>query len=273
MLPICRDLRFDAASVIAYPAAYAPVGQLLDVRGSHRAVLAEAVAHKPLRAGELTEHRVVPVIYDRPVLRHEGEHFRLCAEHPLKVVQKLKVRVAYHREHRDRRLRYPRKRRHLAKARYAHLNDRGLMLPLDARYRHRYADLIIEVSLRLEHVHALFEHGRYHFLCRRLADAAGYPYHRYAELPPVPGAYLLKRRLNVVHQYYRPRYALRQIFRKAAGRTRLQRLCDEAVPVHVLAPVGDEHIPRLHLTAVDYRAAYRRIAVLRKAAAAYRRRA
>ena len=273
MLPIGRDLRPDAAPVIAYFAAYAPVGQLLDIRGSHRAVLAEAVANKLLRAGELSEHSVVPVIYDRPVLRHEREHLRLCAEHTFKVVQELKVRVAYHREHRYRRLRYPRKRRHLAEARYAHLNDRGLMLPLDARYSHRYADLIVEVPLRLEHVHALFEDGRYHFLRRRLADASGYPYHRYAEFPPVLGAYLLKRRLNVVHQYDRPRHALRQMLRKTAGRARLQRLCDEAVPVHVLAPVGDEHIPLLHLTAVDDRAAYRRIAVLCKAAAAYRRRA
>ena len=147
------------------------------------------------------------------------------------------------------------------------------MLPLDARYRHRYADLIIEVPLRLEHVHALFEDGGYHFLRRRFADASGYPYHRYIESPPVLCAYPLKRRLNVVHKYDRPRHALRHIFRKAAGRTCLQRLCDEAVPVHVLAPVGDEHIPRLHLTAVDYRAAYGRIAVLGKAAAAYRRRA
>ena len=37
--------------------------------------------------------------------------------------------------------------------------------------------------------------------------------------------------------------------------------------------VANPTAPRLHLTAVDYRAAYGRIAVLGKAAAAYRRRA
>ena len=55
----------------------------------------------------------------------------------------------------------------------------------------------------------------------------------------------------------------------------------DTVIVHLRCQEGREKLlfaanptaPRLHLTAVDYRAAYGRIAVLGKAAAAYRRRA
>ena len=169
-------------------------------------------------------------------------------------MQKFQVRSPDHGEHRDGGARDRRKLRHLPKAGDAHFHHRGLVLRLDARDRHGYADLVVVVPLRLQNAIALGQDRGDHLLGRRLAHAAGNADHGDMKRFTVGGADLLQGALHVLYEDHGTGDVPGQIFREGADRPLFKGALDIAVPVRLLPAVGDEQVARPDRTAVDHRA-------------------
>ena len=127
----------------------------------------------------------------------------------------------------DVRLRHGAQAAHLAEVVDAQLHHCRAVLRPDAEERQRHAQLVVEILLRLERVILLREHGGAHLLGRGLAAAA-----RDAPIRiSIRAGDLRHGRAHVVHQYHRPRHALRHMRRQAAGRALFQRGAHVFVPV------------------------------------------
>ena len=133
-------------------------GDTADILRANVAVLAEAEGCFLLATVQRAQLLVVAVHDDRCVVRHIIEHLALGAHHAVQIMQELQMRVADHGIHRHRRPRHRRKPAHLAEAGYPHLHNGDVVFRCDARERHRYADLVIEVFVRFQHRPALRQH-------------------------------------------------------------------------------------------------------------------
>ena len=175
--------------------------------------------------------------------------------------------MADDRKEHGRRLHHGGQRRHVAEVRHAHLDDRGRMLRLEPEERERHAELIVEVFLGFQRIPALREHGRDHFLGRRLADAAGHAEDRDGKAGAVGTRERLERDSCVRHADDRAGLPRWDVLRKAAGRTKIERLGDIIVPVHPLAGDGGKERAGRDGAAVDDDAGHRCCPVAREHAA------
>ena len=138
------------------------------------------------------------------------------------------------------------------------------MLRLEPEERERHAELIVEVLLGFQRIPALREHGRDHFLGRRLADAAGHAEHGDGKAGAVGARKRLERGSRIRHADDRAGLPRRNALREAAGRTEIKRLADIVVPVDPLAgDSGKEHAGR-DGAAVNDRTGHGRSSVTRK---------
>lgn len=155
----------------------------------------------------------------------------------------------------------------VAEVRHAHLDDRGRMLRLEPEERERHTELIVEVLLGFQRIPALREHGRDHFLGRRLADAAGHAEDRDGKAGTVSACERFQRGGRVRHADDRTGLPRRDALRKTADSAKVERLADIIVPVHPLAGYGGKERAGRNGAAVDDDAGHGRGAVTREHAA------
>ena len=134
----------------------------------------------------------------------------------------------------------------------ARLDDGHLVLRTKAQQRQRYADMVVQVALSVQHTVALAQHGRQQLLRRRLAVGARHLYDRPAEAAPVACRQRLQGLQHVGHQHVAA-VTLHDHFGivdDSDGTTLRQRLGGKAVAVERLAPQGKEHTTLRTATAV-----------------------
>ena len=267
VLPVGGNTHRDAPRTRDDRAGAALVAEVTHVDRAHVTAGREAERHLALAAGHGTQQVVVPVAEGDGVVRHSVEHGGLFLQDAAAVAQKLQMRVADDRKEHGRRLHHSGQRRHVAEVRHAHLDDRGLVLRLEPEERERHAELIVEVLLGFQRIPALREHGRDHFLGRRLADAAGHAEDRDGKAGAVGARERFERGSRIRHADDRPVLSRRDALRKAAGRAEVERLGDIIVPVHTLAGDGGKECAGRDGAAIDDDAGHGRCPVAREHAA------
>ena len=267
VLPVGGDAHRDAPRARDDRAGAALIAEVAHIDRAHVTAGREAERHLALAAGHGAQQVVVPVAEGDGVVRHGVEHGGLFLQDAAAITQELQMRVADDRKEHGRRLHHSGQRRHIAEVRHAHLDDRSLMLRLEPEERERHAELIVEILFGFQRVPALREHGRDHFLGRRLADAAGHAEDRDGKAGAVGTRERLERGGRVRHADDRAGLPRRDTLRKAAGRTEVERPADVVVPVHPLAGDGGKERAGRDGAAVDDDAGHRRCPVTREHAA------
>ena len=115
------------------------------------AAFGQAEAELLLAAFQRPQPNIIPVHNGDGVLGHIVQHLGLCLQHPVLIVKKFQMGVAYDGKHSHGGPGYLGKTAHLPKVRNPHLYHGGLMLRRNAGDCHGHTYLIIQVFIRFQH--------------------------------------------------------------------------------------------------------------------------
>ena len=135
---------------------------------------------------------------------------------------------------------------------HAHLQDRDLVIRVQAQHRHRKAEMIVEIARCLQRSVFSRKDGGDHILGRGLSHAPGHGYHRDPQFAAVISRQVAHGLGRIGHQD--AEFSCRYSFGRSADKTSL-RAClhgagHKAVRVHALADDGDKKVARRRFSAV-----------------------